>query len=116
MMNIPPPASLPSSPEECVKNYLKRLRADKAPPFPHISFLLTAFMAWPNDESRRDSWMATNIGRLIQDPGSVRAAYSHIASGKFTTGQGGTAHEHRLGRPLKALEGCGLPCSHHLSS
>ncbi len=104
MMNIRPPASLPSSLEECVKIYLQRLRTGEAPPYPHISFLLTAYMAWPNDEPRRDGWMATNIGRLIQDSGVMGAAYNQTPSGEAAS-QAGTAHEHRTWEAFQRFGG-----------
>jgi hypothetical protein len=54
----------PSSVEDCVRLYLERFAAGDAP-WPHASVLLTAYMAWPNTTSQRDSWAATYLARFI---------------------------------------------------
>jgi len=73
-MNLPELPALPTSPDECVKTYLERLPADDAL-WPHVSLLLTAYMAWPNDEVRRGSFVATYLAR---SEGSVRGEVSEM--------------------------------------
>ena len=63
IMNLPKlPAGL-NSVDECVKTYLGRLPAGD-PPWPHVSTLLTAYMSWPNDQQRGNSFIATCLTRL----------------------------------------------------
>ena len=63
IMNLPKlPAGL-NSVDECVKTYLERLPAGEAP-WPHVSTLLTAYMSWPNDQQRGNSFIATCLTRL----------------------------------------------------
>jgi hypothetical protein len=56
----------PSSADECIELYSKRVGANDAP-WPQVSMLLTAYMAWPNNEAARDSfaasYMALQLGR-----------------------------------------------------
>jgi hypothetical protein len=56
----------PSSADECIELYSKRVGANDAP-WPQVSTLLTAYMAWPNNEPARDSfaasYMALQLGR-----------------------------------------------------
>ena len=61
-MNLSEFATLPNSLDECVNLYSERLPADDAR-WPHVSLLLTAYVAWPNDEARRDSFVATYLAR-----------------------------------------------------
>jgi hypothetical protein len=61
-MNLPDCAVQPNSLDECVNLYSERLPADSAL-WPHVSLLLTAYIAWPNDEARRDSFVATYLAR-----------------------------------------------------
>ena len=68
VMNLPELPLGPSSVEDCVQLYLSRLPADDAP-WPHVSLLLTAYMAWPNDRPQRDSWNAIYLARFIQNSG-----------------------------------------------
>ncbi len=49
--------------DECIKLYSERLSADHAGS-PMASVLLTAYMAWPNDEDRRNSFVATHLARF----------------------------------------------------
>jgi hypothetical protein len=67
-MNLPKLPLGPSSFEDCVQLYLSRLHADDAP-WPHVSLLLTAYMAWPNDGPQRNSWNAIYLARFIQNSG-----------------------------------------------
>jgi len=66
-MNLPGLPIGPVSVEECIKLYLSRLPADETP-WPEVSPLLTAYMAWPNDEAQRGSFVATYLTQFIQDP------------------------------------------------
>ena len=59
-MNLPELSVRPNSLNECIGLYLERLAADDAL-WPHVSLFLTAYMAWPNDETRRDSFVATYL-------------------------------------------------------
>lgn len=61
-MNLPELPAQPNSLEECVNVYLERLPAGNAL-WPHVSLLLTAYVAWPNDEARRESFLATYLAR-----------------------------------------------------
>jgi hypothetical protein len=65
-MNLPELPVGPHSLEDCIRVYLKRLPADDAL-WPRVSLLLTAYMAWPNDEPKRDSFVATYLARFIQN-------------------------------------------------
>jgi hypothetical protein len=65
-MNLPELPIGPDSVDECVRLYFNRLPADDAL-WPRVSLLLTAYMAWPNDEVRRDSCVATYLARFIQN-------------------------------------------------
>jgi hypothetical protein len=66
VMNLPELPIGPDSVDECVRLYFNRLPADDAL-WPRVSLLLTAYMAWPNDEVRRDSCVATYLARFIQN-------------------------------------------------
>jgi hypothetical protein len=72
VMNLPQLPLGPSSVEDCVRLCSSRVPADDAL-WPHVSLLLTAYMAWPNDEARRDSWVATYLARFIQNSGESTA-------------------------------------------
>jgi hypothetical protein len=65
-MNLPEMPVRPASRDECVKIYLQRLPADHAS-WPHASVILTAYLAWPNDEERRNSFVATYLVRHQSD-------------------------------------------------
>jgi hypothetical protein len=63
IMNFPKlPAGLNSA-DESVNTYLERLPAGEAH-WPHVSTLLTAYMSWPNDQQRGNSFVATSLTRL----------------------------------------------------
>jgi hypothetical protein len=74
-MNLPELPIGPGSVDECVRLYFNRLPADDAL-WPHVSLLLTAYMAWPNDEARRDSCVATYLARFIQN--SAQGTADHM--------------------------------------
>lgn len=63
IMNLPKLPAQPNSAEACIKLYVERSTADNAP-LPHISVLLTAYLSWPDNEDRRDSFVATCLARL----------------------------------------------------
>jgi hypothetical protein len=63
IMNLPNLHTQLNSPDECVRTYSERLQADNAPS-PHVSVLLTAYLAWPNDEDRRNSFVASYLARV----------------------------------------------------
>jgi hypothetical protein len=65
-MNLPQLPGGPGSVDKCVSLYLNRLPADDAL-WPRASLLLTAYMAWPGDEPKRDSFVATYLARFIQN-------------------------------------------------
>lgn len=62
IMNLPNLPAGPNSVDECVNTYLERLPGDAR--WPHVSTLLTAYMSWPNDKERRNSFVATFLARL----------------------------------------------------
>jgi hypothetical protein len=62
-MNLPNLHTRLNSADECVRIYLERLGANNAP-WPHVSVLLTAYLAWPNNEDRRNSFVASCLVRL----------------------------------------------------
>jgi hypothetical protein len=61
-MSLPELPGQPPSLDACVKIYLERLPADNAL-WPDASLLLTAYMAWPDDETRRDGFLATFLAK-----------------------------------------------------
>jgi hypothetical protein len=65
VMNLPELPVGPDSVEDCSRLYLNRLPADDAL-WPRVSLLLTAYMAWPNDEPERNSCVATYLARFFQ--------------------------------------------------
>jgi hypothetical protein len=64
-MNLPEVPIKARSVDDCVCEFLGRLPADEYLS-PNTSLLLTAYMAWPNDEPARDSFMATYLARDIE--------------------------------------------------
>ena len=66
VMYLPELPAGPNSVEDCVGLYSNRLPADDAL-WPHVSLLLIAYMAWPNDEPARDSCVATYLARSIHN-------------------------------------------------
>lgn len=67
VMNLPELPAGPNSVEDCIGLYLNRLPTDDAL-WPQVSLLLTAYMAWPNDEPARNSLAATFLARFLQNP------------------------------------------------
>jgi hypothetical protein len=65
VMNLPDLPVRRQSRDEYVREYLERLTSDEAP-WPHISLLLTAYMAWPKDKSTRNSFMATYLALFVE--------------------------------------------------
>jgi hypothetical protein len=63
IMNLPNLHTQLRSADECVRIYTERLGADNAP-WPHVSVLLAAYLAWPNNEDRRNSFVASFLARL----------------------------------------------------
>lgn len=63
IMNLPKLHTELSSANECVRIYSERLGADNAP-LPHVSVLLTAYLVWPNNEDRRNSFVVSYLARL----------------------------------------------------
>lgn len=63
IMNLPNLPAGPNSLDECVRTYLERRAAGDAP-WPHVSTLLTAYMSWPNDQERANSFVATCLTRF----------------------------------------------------
>ena len=63
-MNLPKLPVPANSLEECVELYLERLSTDDFLR-PDVSLILTAYMAWPNEEAERDSFVATCQARSI---------------------------------------------------
>jgi hypothetical protein len=64
--NLPAP---PAAIDECVKLFARRL-GQGAMPFPLTSQLMIAYMAWPNDRSNRDRWMATSLALCLAERSS----------------------------------------------
>jgi hypothetical protein len=63
IMHLPEMPLAAQSREECIKLYHDRLSTNCACR-PDASVLLTAYLAWPNDEGRRNSFVATHLARL----------------------------------------------------
>ena len=49
-----------------LSEYLKTRLAFDTVPWPDHAWRLLAYMAWPNDTSRRDLWMAAQIGTQLE--------------------------------------------------
>jgi hypothetical protein len=62
-MHLPAISIAAQSHEACIELYFDRLSANEAF-WPDASVLLTAYLAWPNDEERRNSFVATSLARL----------------------------------------------------
>jgi hypothetical protein len=62
VMNLPG-LDAPDSAEAAIAFYKARLQGTFRVPLPS-SFMMLAYLAWPNDEQRRNSWMATSLARL----------------------------------------------------
>jgi hypothetical protein len=57
-----PKLRVPETAEDAIGLYKSRLRGSLLPPLT-ASYSLLAYMAWPNNDLRRDGWVATNIAR-----------------------------------------------------
>jgi hypothetical protein len=70
IMHLPAIPIAAQSHEECIELYFERLSANEA--FrPDASVLLTAYLVWPNDEERRNSFVATSLARLSRPSAEV---------------------------------------------
>ena len=71
-MHLPAIPMTAQSREECIELYFQCLSTNEA--FrPDVSVLLTAYLAWPNDEERRNAFVATSLARLSRPSGEVTA-------------------------------------------
>ena len=80
VMNLPAMPVTAKSRDDCIELYLKRLSANRACSA-HTSMLLTSYLAWPNDEERRNSFAATFLARFERGG----ASDVDLNSSKFTT-------------------------------
>jgi hypothetical protein len=64
VMNLPGLPAGPSTADECIEWYSKRVAANEIP-WPQVSTLLTAYMAWPNDDAARDAFVASCMALKI---------------------------------------------------
>ena len=62
-MHLPGVPITAQSYEQCIQFYAERLSANDAC-WPGASVLLTAYLAWPSDEERRNSFVATYLARF----------------------------------------------------
>src|SRR4029077_5319812 len=62
-MHLPDVPITAQSYEQCIQFYAERLSANDAC-WPGASVLLTAYLAWPSDEERRNSFVATYLARF----------------------------------------------------
>jgi hypothetical protein len=67
-MNLPTLAPIPNSLPEIVSLLAERLNGPM--PFPRLSTMLVAYMAWPEDEAKRNGWMGGNLALLISASGA----------------------------------------------
>jgi hypothetical protein len=72
VMTLPEIPVTPQSRDDCIELYSERLSADRVC-WPHASVLLTAYLAWPSDEERRNSFVATYVARLSRPSDEVVA-------------------------------------------
>jgi hypothetical protein len=63
LMNLPETPVTAQSRDDCIQLYLDSLSANRVC-WPHVSILMTAYVAWPNDEERRNSFAATCLARI----------------------------------------------------
>jgi hypothetical protein len=68
MMDLPKMPPTPDDLEENVALLAERLEGPM--PFPRLSSLLIAYMAWPHDEASRNWWMLVQLARLIAASGA----------------------------------------------
>jgi hypothetical protein len=66
-MHLPEMLLAAQSRDECIKLYRHRQSTNCACR-PDASVLLTAYLAWPNEERRRNSFVATHLARLSRSP------------------------------------------------
>jgi len=85
-MNLPAMPVTAKSRDDCIKIYLKRLSANRACSA-HTSMLLTSYLAWPNDEERRNSFAASFLARFERGG----ASDVDFNSSEFTTFGGAAA-------------------------
>jgi hypothetical protein len=64
VMNLPEIPITTQSRDDCTKLYLERLSANCVCCWPHVSMVMTAYLAWPNNEERRNSFIATCLARI----------------------------------------------------
>lgn len=85
VMNLPELPTGPNSIEECAGLYAARLSTDEVSR-PRVSLALTAYVAWPNDQPRRDSFVATYLALFLQDGGERvgDADFKGPRSGNYT--------------------------------
>ena len=57
------PLAATQSHEKCIELYSERLSANEAR-WPEVSVFLSAYLAWPGDEERRNSFVATYLARF----------------------------------------------------
>jgi hypothetical protein len=62
-MNLPELAPVPESTPKLAALLAERLNGPM--PFPRLSLMLIAYMAWPDDEATRNWWMLVQLARLI---------------------------------------------------
>jgi hypothetical protein len=67
IMHLPEISVAAKSSDECIKLYQERV-SENSVGRPDASVLLTAYLAWPNDERRRNSLVATHLARLSRHP------------------------------------------------
>lgn len=72
IMHLPAIPIAAQSQQECIELYFERLLANETF-WPDASVLLTAYLAWPNDEERRNSFVATSLARLSSPSAKVTA-------------------------------------------
>jgi hypothetical protein len=86
VMNLPELPTGPNSIEECAGLYAARLSTDEVSR-PRVSLALTAYVAWPNDQPRRDSFVATYLALFLQDGGEGvgDADFKGPRSGNYTS-------------------------------
>jgi hypothetical protein len=72
-MNLPILPAVPDTLPETVNLLAERLNGQMMP-FPRLSTLLIAYMAWPEDEGNRDGWMVVHLARLLHASGAKLSA------------------------------------------
>jgi hypothetical protein len=72
VMNLPHLASVPNSLPEIVTLLAERLNGPM--PFPRLLWLLVAYMAWPEDQGKRNGSMVVHLARLFVASGATLSA------------------------------------------